>query len=60
VPPANGQDGSVTFANANSPTPYTTMPLLPDFSVDASAWPGYTVWGYIRPALSHATPTPSS
>jgi hypothetical protein len=58
VAPQNGQDGSITFANANSVSPYTTMPLLPDLTVDTSSWPGYTVWGYIRPALPVATPTP--
>jgi len=52
VPPGNGRDGAVTFANANSVSPYTTMPLLPDLSVDSSSWPGYTVWGYIRPVVS--------
>ncbi len=51
VLPQGDQPGSVTFANANSVSPFTTMPLLPDLSVDASSWPGYTVWGYIRPAL---------
>lgn len=56
-PPANGQDGAITFANANSVSPYTTMPLLPDLSVDSSSWPGYTVWGYLRPAGSR-TGTP--
>ncbi len=55
MPPANGQNGSVTFANANSVSPYTTMPLLPDLTVDASSWPGYTVWGYIRPAATGTT-----
>ena len=60
VPPGSGKSGSITFANANSPTPSTRMPLLPDLSVDASAWPGYTVWGYLRPARSvGATPTPT-
>jgi hypothetical protein len=58
MPPSDGQNGAITFANANSISPYTTMPLLPDLSVDASSWPGYTVWGYIRPALSQSmTPT---
>jgi hypothetical protein len=51
VPPRNGTNGSITFANANSVSPSTTMPLLPDLTVDTSSWPGYTVWGYIRPAL---------
>jgi hypothetical protein len=57
-PPVNGQNGSITFANANSVSSYTTMPLLPDLSVDTSSWPGYTAWGYIRPALPAATLTP--
>jgi CHAP domain len=48
-PPVGGANGSVQFANANSVSPYTTMPLLPDLTVDTSSWPGYTVWGYIRP-----------
>jgi hypothetical protein len=47
--PQGSQDGAITFSNANSVSPYTTMPLLPDLSVDTSSWPGYTVWGYIRP-----------
>jgi hypothetical protein len=54
VPPQGNQAGVVTFANANSVSPYTTMPLLPDLTVDTSAWPGYLVWGYIRPALPSA------
>ena len=49
LPPRGGQNGSVEFANANSVSPYTTMPLLSDLTVDTSSWPGYTVWGYIRP-----------
>jgi hypothetical protein len=42
--------GAITFSNANSVSPYTTMPLLPDLTVDTASWPGYTVWGYIRPS----------
>lgn len=49
--PHGSQDGAITFSNANSVSPYTTMPLLPDLSVDTSSWPGYTVWGYIRPRI---------
>jgi hypothetical protein len=45
-------EGAITFSNSNSVSPYTTMPLLPDLTVDASRWPGYTVWGYIRPAAA--------
>lgn len=50
VLPTTTADGAVTFSNANSVSPYTTMPLLPDLTVDASSWPGYTIWGYLRPA----------
>ncbi|HVB23424.1 MAG TPA: CHAP domain-containing protein [Ktedonobacteraceae bacterium] len=47
--PTQNANGSITFSNANSVSPYTTMPLLPDLTVDTSSWPGYTAWGYIRP-----------
>lgn len=47
--PAGHALGRITFANANSVSPYTTMPLLPDLTVDTSSWPGYTAWGYLRP-----------
>jgi len=47
--PTQQTNGSITFSNANSVSPYTTMPLLPDLTVDTSSWPGYTAWGYIRP-----------
>jgi CHAP domain-containing protein len=50
VRPSSTMDGAITFSNSNSVSPYTTMPLLPDLTVDTSGWPGYTVWGYIRPA----------
>jgi CHAP domain len=54
-------DGAITFSNSNSVSPYTTMPLLPDLTVDTSSWPGYTVWGYIRPAGTSFVPgTPAS
>lgn len=46
VPPKNGQSGSVTFAQANSPTSQATLPIAPDGTVQA--WPGYQVQGYIR------------
>jgi len=49
VLPTATMDGAITFSNSNSVSPYTTMPLLPDLTVDTSGWPGYTVWGYIRP-----------
>jgi len=41
--------GAITFRNANCVSPFTTMPLLPDLTVDTASWPGYSVWGYIRP-----------
>ena len=42
--------GAITFSNSNSVSPYTTMPLLPDLTVDTASWRGYSVWGYIRPS----------
>ncbi len=48
--PTSTTIGAITFSNANSVSPYTTMPLLPDLTVDTASWPGYTVWGYIRPS----------
>jgi len=48
--PTPTTDGAITFSNANSVSPYSTMRLLPDLTVDTSSWPGYNVWGYIRPA----------
>jgi hypothetical protein len=50
VLPTATMDGVITFSNANSVSRYSTMPLLPDLTVDTSSWPGYTVWGYIRSA----------
>jgi hypothetical protein len=47
--PTSSTMGAITYSNSNSVSPYTTMPLLPDLSVDTASWPGYTVWGYIRP-----------
>jgi hypothetical protein len=47
--------GVITFSNANSVSPYTTMPLLPDLTVDTVSWPGYSVWGYIRPSPTSAS-----
>jgi len=47
--PTSSTIGAITYSNSNSVSPYTTMPLLPDLSVDTASWPGYTVWGYIRP-----------
>ena len=59
--PSTTTDGAITFSNSNSVSPYTTMPLLPDLTVDTSSWPGYLVWGYIRPAGASNVPgTPAS
>lgn len=50
VPPVGGQNGSVTFANANGQMPIQTLPLRPDLTVDTNNgyWNGFTVMGYIR------------
>jgi hypothetical protein len=48
VPPGNGQPGTVTFAQANSPTSLASLPIALDGTV--AAWPGYQVQGYIRAA----------
>ena len=53
--PSATANGSITFSNANSVSPYTTMPLLPDLTVDTSSWSGYTAWGYIRPQATTAS-----
>jgi hypothetical protein len=53
--PTSTMIGAITFSNSNSVSPYTTMPLLPDLTVDTASWPGYSVWGYIRPSLGVAS-----
>ena len=55
--PTSTTVGAITFSNANSVSPYTTMPLLPDLTVDTAMWPGYSVWGYIRPSTGTAFAT---
>ena len=52
--PTSTTVGAITFSNSNSVSPYTTMPLLPDLTVDTAMWPGYSVWGYIRPSAGAA------
>ena len=52
--PTSTTVGAITFSNSNSVSPYTTMPLLPDLTVDTAMWPGYSVWGYIRPSTGAA------
>lgn len=51
--------GAITFSNANSVSPYTTMPLLLDLTVNTASWPGYSVWGYIRPNPAGAAVQPT-
>ncbi len=58
--PTSTTIGTITFSNANSVSPSTTMPLLPDLTVDTSSWPGYAVWGYIRPSPRVAFAQPTS
>ena len=53
--PTASTKGAISFSNSNSVSPSTTMPLLPDLTVDTSTWPGYMVWGYIRPAGTAST-----
>jgi hypothetical protein len=52
--PHNQENGSITFANANSTSPYDTMPLWPNLQVDTSKWTSdtYVVWGYLRPKIT--------
>jgi CHAP domain len=50
--PTPTTEGAITFSNANSVSRYSTMPLLPNLTVDASSWAGYSVWGYLRPAAA--------
>lgn len=60
--PGDKTNGSISFANANSTSPYDSFPLHPDLTVDTSSWTllkNSEVWGYIRPSTSSATPTPT-
>ena len=49
-PPGMGNDGSVTFAEANGPGSVVKQAIAPDLTV--RTWPHYTVLGYIRSPLS--------
>jgi hypothetical protein len=51
--PVNGGNGSLTFAEANGPTPLVTMPLAPNGALLVT-WANYTVKGFIR----HPMPLP--
>ncbi len=54
-PPTSTMIGAITCSNSKSVSPYTTMPLLPDLTVDTASWAGYSVWGYIRPSPGAAS-----
>jgi hypothetical protein len=45
-PPRGDEQGSLSVAEANGPTPLYTMSINPDLTVNA--WPGYFVAGYVR------------
>lgn len=47
TPPTATKAGSVTFAEANGPTPLITMPIESDLTVNVP-WAGYYVTGYVR------------
>jgi hypothetical protein len=51
--PTSAGNGSLTFAEANGPTPLVTMPLAPNGSLLVT-WTNYTVKGFIR----HPMPLP--
>jgi len=58
IPPVQGHNGSVTFAEANGPGTLVTQTLLPDLSVVTWSNPiPYSVLGYIRPAITNKTVT---
>ena len=58
IPPVQGHNGSVTFAEANGPGTLVTQTLLPDLSVVTWSNPiPYSVLGYIRPVTTHGTGT---
>jgi len=58
IPPVQGHNGSITFAEANGPGSIVTQTLLPDLTVVTWSNPiPYSVLGYIRPTLSNGTGT---
>jgi hypothetical protein len=58
TPPRGDREGSLTFAEANGPTPLYTMSINPDLTVNA--WPGYFVAGYVRHVGAGGTPPAAS
>jgi hypothetical protein len=58
IPPVQGHNGSITFAEANGPGSLVTQTLLPDLSVLIWSNPiPYSVLGYIRPAIANGIGT---
>ena len=58
IPPVQGHNGSITFAEANGPGSLVTQTLLPDLSVLTWSNPiPYSVLGYIRPAIANGIGT---
>ena len=51
IPPTNGKQGMITFAQANGEKPIQTLPILPDGQVNTNDgyWNGFTVMAYIHP-----------
>jgi hypothetical protein len=51
IPPSGGQNGWLTFAQANGEMPIQTLPILPDgtISTNDGYWNGFTVMAYIHP-----------
>jgi hypothetical protein len=51
IPPANGNAGMITFAQANGEKPIQTLPILPTGQVATNDgyWNGFTVMAYIHP-----------
>jgi hypothetical protein len=51
IPPANGKQGMITFAQANGEMPIQTLPILPNGQVATTDgyWNGFTVMAYIHP-----------
>jgi hypothetical protein len=51
TPPSGTQPGSITFAQANGESPFQTLPIKPDYTIDThdGYWNGFVVQGYIHP-----------
>src|SRR5258708_22204199 len=49
--------GAITFSNATSVSPYTTMPVFPEFTVDTTSCPPHPLRASLHPAVTAAMPT---